>query len=42
MRNECARVSVKVGASGRKIQESRLKWFGHIERGDENCVSQEN
>ena len=39
VRNEYTRGSLKVGSLGRKIQESRLRWFGHIERRDENYVN---
>ena len=36
--NERIRDTVKVGPMGKKIQESRLSWFGHVERRDESYV----
>lgn len=38
IKNEYIRGSVKVGPLSRKIQESRLRWFGHVERRSENYV----
>ncbi|KAI5707701.1 hypothetical protein M8J77_008053 [Diaphorina citri] len=38
IRNERIRGTVKVGPLGQKIQESRLRWFGHVERRDEEYV----
>lgn len=35
VRNERIRETVKVGPLGKKVQESRLRWFGHVERRDE-------
>ncbi|KAL1447386.1 hypothetical protein WDU94_015651 [Cyamophila willieti] len=35
VRNEKIRETVKVGPLGKKIQESRMRWYGHIERRDE-------
>ena len=38
VRNERIRETVKVGPMGKKIQESRLRWFGHVERRDWSYV----
>ena len=38
MRNERIRETVKVGPMVKKIQESRLRWFGHVKRRDESYV----
>lgn len=38
VRNERIRGTVKVGPLGKKIQESRLRWFGHVERRDESYI----
>ena len=38
VRNERIRETVKVGPVGEKMQESRLRWFGHVERKDESYV----
>ena len=37
-RNERIRNTVKVGPIGEKIQESRLRWFGHIQRRKEDYI----
>ena len=39
VRNDYTRGSLKVGPLGRKIQESRLRWFGHIERREQKYIS---
>ena len=38
IRNEIIRGSVKVTGISEKIQESRLRWYGHIMRRDEDYV----
>ena len=38
IRNECIRGTVKVGPMSRKIQESRLRSFGHVERRSKDYV----
>ncbi|KAL1465790.1 hypothetical protein WDU94_005331 [Cyamophila willieti] len=38
VRNERIRETVKVGSLGKKVQESRLRWFGHVERRDESYL----
>ena len=38
IRNDYVRGSVKVGEISRKAQESRLRWFGHLKRRDEQHV----
>ena len=38
IRNERIRGTVKVGNIGKKIQESRLRWFGHVQRRNEEYV----
>ncbi|KAL1454137.1 hypothetical protein WDU94_010418, partial [Cyamophila willieti] len=37
-KRENIRETVKVGPLGKKIQESRLRWFGHVERRDESYL----
>ncbi|KAI5715080.1 hypothetical protein M8J77_010243 [Diaphorina citri] len=41
IRNEYIRGSVKVGPIGKKIQESRMRWFGHLERRDEDYIGKQ-
>ena len=41
IRNEYIRGSVKVGRIGNKIQESRMRWFGHLERRDEDYIGKQ-
>ena len=38
IRNERIRNTVKVGPIEEKIQESRLRWFGHIQRRKEDYI----
>ena len=38
IRNDYIRGTVKVGPIGKKIQESRLRWFGHVQRRGEDYV----
>lgn len=38
IRNEYIRGTVKVGPIGKKIQESRLRWYGHVQRRGEYYV----
>ena len=38
IRNERIRGTTKAGAIIKKVQERRLKWYGHVMRGDENYV----
>ncbi|XP_046980494.1 uncharacterized protein LOC124545591 [Schistocerca americana] len=37
-RNEFVRGAVKVGPTGKEIQESRLRWYGHLQRKGEECI----
>ena len=37
-RNERIRGSTKVGEISKKMQESRLKWYGHVSRREDECV----
>ncbi|KAL1447748.1 hypothetical protein WDU94_000621 [Cyamophila willieti] len=39
VRNEKIRETVKVGPLGKKIQESRIRWFGHVERRNKSYIS---
>ena len=36
IRNE--RITTKVGEIAKKVQERRLKWYGHVMRREEHCV----
>ena len=36
IRNERIRGTTKVGEISKKVQESRLKWYGHVSRREEN------
>ena len=36
MRNET--IKTRVGDLSKKVQERRLRWHGHVMRGDEECV----
>ena len=38
IRNESIRGTTKVGAISKKVQESRLKWYGHVLRIEEEYV----
>ena len=38
IRNERIRVTTKVGEISNKVQESRLKWYGHVLRREEEYV----
>ena len=38
IRNNYIRGTVKVGPVGKKIQESRLRWCGHVQRRGEDYV----
>ncbi|XP_046986893.1 uncharacterized protein LOC124561545 [Schistocerca americana] len=38
IRNEFVRGAVKVGPMGKKIQESRLKWYGHLRKKGEEYI----
>ena len=38
IRNERIRGTTKVGDISKKVQESRLKWYGHELRREEECV----
>ena len=38
IRNERIRGATKVGEITKKVQERRLKWYGHVMRRDENYV----
>lgn len=38
IRNEYFRGSGKVGPIEEKIQESRMRWFGHLERRDDAYI----
>ena len=38
IRNERIRGKTKVGEITKKVQERRLKWYGHVMRIEENCV----
>ena len=38
IRNERIRGTTKVGEISKKVQESRLKWYGHVLRREEECV----
>lgn len=37
-RNECIRGKAKVVKSGKQLQQSRLRWHGHLLRGDKEYV----
>ena len=38
IRNERIRGTTKVGEISKKVQESRLKWYGHVLRRENECV----
>ena len=38
IRNERIRVTTKVGEISKKVQESRLKWYGHVSRREDEYV----
>ena len=38
IRNETIRGTMKVGEISQKVQESRLKWYGHVLRREDECV----
>ena len=38
IRNERIRGTTKVGEISKKVQESRLKWYGHVLRREYECV----
>ena len=38
IRNERIRGTTKVGEISMKVQESRLKWYGHVLRREDECV----
>ena len=38
IRNERIRGTTKVGEISKKVQESRLKWYGHVLRREDECV----
>ena len=38
IRNERKRETTKVGDTTKKVQERRLKWYGHVMRREEHCV----
>ena len=38
IRNEIIRGTTKVGEISKKVQESRLKWYGHVLRREDECV----
>ena len=38
MRNEYIRGTVKVTEASKKIQEARLRWYGHVRRRDDDYV----
>ena len=38
IRNERIRGMTKVGEISKKVQESRLKWYGHVLRREDECV----
>ena len=38
IRNERIRVTTKVGEIAKKVQERRLKWYGHVMRRNEHYV----
>ena len=38
IRNERIRVTTKVGEISKKVQESRLKWYGHVLRREDEYV----
>ena len=38
IRNERIRGTTKVGEITKKVQERRLKWYGHVMRREEHCV----
>ena len=38
IRNERIRGTTKVGEISKKMQESRLKWYGHVLRREDECV----
>ncbi|XP_022188490.2 uncharacterized protein LOC111047127 [Nilaparvata lugens] len=40
IRNELIRSTVGVGQFGRKMQEARMRWFGHVQRREEDNVGQ--
>ena len=38
IRNESIRGTTKVGEISKKVQESMLKWYGHVLRREDECV----
>ena len=38
IRNEIIRWIAKLGEMSKKVQESRLKWYGHVLRKEDECV----
>ena len=38
IRNERMRGTTKVGRIAKKVQEKRLKWYGHVMRREEHCI----
>ena len=38
IRNEIIRGTTKVGEISKKVQESRLKWYGHVSRREDEYV----
>ena len=38
IRNERIRGTTKVGGISKKVQECRMKWYGHVLRRAEECV----
>ena len=38
IRNERIRGTTKVGEISKKVQESRLKWYGHVLRREDECI----
>ena len=38
IKNEHVRGTVKVGQISRKVRESRLRWYGHVKRGEDAYV----
>ena len=38
IRNERIRGTAKVGEISKKVQESRLKWYGHVSRREDEYV----
>ena len=38
IRNKRIRGTTKVEEISKKVQETRLKWYGHVSRREEHCV----